>query len=80
MRLPTDLAINTGVIMTLLHYVILVHHHCTVNCEEHLLTKRAERYGWFSWGVDSRPEGKSRCLCLAQLCEKYRLLSTALNP
>ena len=56
MRLPIALAINTGVIMTLLHYVILVHHHCTVNCEEHLLTKRAERYidGFMGRGLTSR--------------------------
>ena len=26
------------------------------------------RYRWFSWGVASLPEGKSRGLCLAHLC------------
>ena len=30
---------------------------------------------WFSWGVVSLPEGKSRGLCLVQLCAKYRLVS-----
>ena len=26
------------------------------------------QYRWFSWGVASLPEGKSRSLCLAHLC------------
>ena len=34
------------------------------------------QYRWFSWGVASLPEGKSQCLCLVQLCPKYRLVST----
>ena len=33
------------------------------------------RYRWVSWGVVSLPEGKSRGLCLVQLCAKYRLVS-----
>ena len=33
------------------------------------------RYRWVSWSVDSLPEGKSRGLCLVQLCAKYRLVS-----
>ena len=28
----------------------------------------------------SLPEGKSRCLCLAQLCTNYRLVSATLSP
>ena len=27
-----------------------------------------DRYRWFSWGVASLPEGKTRGLCLAHLC------------
>ena len=37
-------------------------------------------YEWFSWGVASLQEGKSRGLCLVQLCAKYRLVSTTLSP
>ena len=37
-------------------------------------------YRWFSWGVASLPEGKSRHLCLAKLCTKYRLVSATLTP
>ena len=36
-------------------------------------------YRWFSWNVASLPEGKSRGLCLAQLCTKYRLVGAALS-
>ena len=32
-------------------------------------------YRWFSWGVVSLPEGKSRGPCLVQLCAKHRLVS-----
>ena len=35
---------------------------------------------WFSWCVASHPEGKSRGLCLVQLCAKYRLVSATLSP
>ena len=38
------------------------------------------QYRWFSWGVASLPEGKSWCLCLAQLCTNYRLVSATLTP
>ena len=37
-------------------------------------------YRWFLWGVASLPEGKSRGLCLVQLCAKYRLVSATLSP
>ena len=37
-------------------------------------------YRWFLWGVASLPEGKSRALCLVQLCAKYRLVSATLSP
>ena len=38
-------------------------------------------YGWFSWGMASlNLEGKSWCLCLAQLCANYRLVSATLSP
>ena len=37
-------------------------------------------YKWFSWGVASLPEGKSRGLCLVQLCAKYRLVNAKLSP
>ena len=35
----------------------------------------SELYKWFSWGVVSLSEDKSRGLCLVQLCTKYRLVS-----
>ena len=35
---------------------------------------------WISWGMASLPEGKSRGLCLAQLCAKYGLVSAMLSP
>ena len=34
---------------------------------------------WFSCGVASLPEGKSRGLCLVQLCAKYRLVNATLR-
>ena len=37
-------------------------------------------YRWFSWGVASLPEGKSRGLGLVQLCAKYRLVNTTSSP
>ena len=37
-------------------------------------------YRWFSWGVASLPEGKSRCLGLVQLRAKYRLVSATSSP
>ena len=35
---------------------------------------------WFSWGVASLPEGKSRCLGLVQLRRKYRLIRATSSP
>ena len=35
---------------------------------------------WFSWGVASLPEGKSRGLCLVQLSAKHRLVSATSSP
>ena len=47
--------------------------------ELHGLIPVTRSYRWFSWGVASLPEGKSRALCLAQLCTKYRLVSATLT-
>jgi len=44
------------------------------------LSVQSTMYRWFSWGVASLPEGKSRGLCLALLCAKYRLVSATLIP
>ena len=37
-------------------------------------------YRWFSWGVASHQEGKSRDVCSLQLCAKYRQGSATLSP
>ena len=37
-------------------------------------------YRWFSWGVASLLEGKSRGLGFVQLCAKYRLVSATSSP
>ena len=36
-------------------------------------------YRWFSWGMASLPEGKSRGMYSVQLCAKYRQGSTTLS-
>ena len=37
-------------------------------------------YGWFSWVMALLLKGKSRGLCLVQLCAKSRLVSAISSP
>ena len=53
----------------------------TLPLHKHSLnSQKVYTYRWFSWGVASLPEGKSRCLGLVQLRAKYRLVSATSSP
>ena len=44
-----------------------------------LMSFPLQLYRWFSRGVASLLEGKSRGLCLVQLCARYRQVSTTMS-
>ena len=50
------------------------------DCSLRVLRVCQDPYRWFTWGVASLLEGKSRGLCLVQLCAKYRQGSVTSSP